>query len=553
MGEPSRSKQPPRLLKDLIGQLSDAASAVANRSLGVVGLATSPPHPPSHCLQACLHGNPERIQDCGCPWLVRAVGGKLDPTCLENGRCPRGFRVSGQAIRLNGSTGLLLAVEDTAPWSPEDQATGDQHEQALGKLEALSRVFEQVAQLLDENEGLADEVLRGYEQLNLLFDFTQQIASLTDVHAIEKVLVVRLGKLLAARSVLVVAPNGDTRRYEVSRGELIPQRGASVLDERLARQVEVLRRSRTVSVHSAETARVLLGPLVRLDDQTDMVLAIRPPEAAEFTSGDMLMIESILAFGGQIITNAEIHERLRRMSLESTRALVAAIDKKDHYTSGHSERVGHLARLTGQRLGVPRDELQILEMSGLLHDVGKIGVPEEILCKPGQLTTEEFAVIQKHPVMGYEILKPIASFTAVLDGVLYHHENADGSGYPKGLAGAAIPLFARIIHVADVFDALTSNRSYRAAFSLEQAQQIIAEEAGTKLDPEVAAVFLELLQESEISDFRSLLSYRAERPALDRPSPGQGSEELAAVFSSEKGEISNLKSQISEDSNDAEA
>jgi HD-GYP domain-containing protein (c-di-GMP phosphodiesterase class II) len=298
---------------------------------------------------------------------------------------------------------------------------------------------------------------------------------------------------------LTVGPGGDHRRYDVSDSDWAPASGVAALLKHLAPEIERVRQSRSTSVHSCDTARTVLSPLTRLDDRIEVVLAIRPPEAGEFTSGDMLMVESVLTFGGQIISNNEIHERLRRMSFESTRALVAAIDKKDHYTCGHSERVGFLARMTGERLGIPPTGLQVLEMAALLHDVGKIGVPEEILCKPGRLTEEEFAVIRKHPEMGYEILKPIASFGGVLDGVLYHHENTDGSGYPKGLAGQEIPLFARIMHVVDVFDALTSDRSYRAAYSLERAIEIIREEAGTKLDAEVAAVFIEMV-----------LAYRAE-------------------------------------------
>ncbi len=481
------------LLKDLVGEFSGGPSTAASRSLGVVGPAASLAPPPAHCLRACLHGDAARIESDGCSWLLGAAAGQPDPSCLESGHCRRGFRVSGRALRLNGGAGSLLAVEDTSGGPPEDQTVSENRDQVLERLESLSQVFEQVGQLLEENEGLADEVLRNYEQLNLLFDFTQKIARLTDVDAIETALLIRLGELLMARTMLVVRPDGNTRRYDVSSGELIPEGGAPLLAQPVTAEIETRRRSRTVSVHSDPAARVLLGPLARLDDKIDMVLAIRPPDGAEFTSGDMLMIESILAFGGQIISNAEIHERLRRMSLESTRALVAAIDKKDHYTSGHSERVGSLARLTGQRLGVPPSELQVLEMTGLLHDVGKIGVPEEILCKPGQLTAEEFSIIKKHPVMGYEILKPIASFGAVLDGVLYHHENTDGSGYPKGLAGAAIPLFARIIHAVDVFDALTSTRSYRAAYAFEEACRILRDEAGTRLDPDVVRGLLSLL------------------------------------------------------------
>jgi HD-GYP domain-containing protein (c-di-GMP phosphodiesterase class II) len=387
----------------------------------------------------------------------------------------------------------LLAIEGAATGLSEDRIIGSPSEHMSDKLLSLSRALERVGQLLDENEGLADEVLRSYEQLNLIFDFTQQVVSFTEVDAIEKALLGQLSELLTAQTWLVVGPEGSYHCYEVSNGELTPTDAASVFTKQLIIEIEALRQSRAVSVRTSPIARVLMGPLVRLDDQVDMVLAMRPLDADEFTAGDMLMIESILAFGGQIIGNAEIHARLHRMSLESTRALVAAIDKKDHYTSGHSERVGLLAKLTGQRLGVPADQLLILEMSGLLHDVGKIGIPEAILCKPGKLTSEEYDLIKKHPRMGCEILRPIASLGGILDGVLYHHENPDGSGYPDGLSGAQIPLFARIIHVVDVFDALTSTRSYRVRYSPKQASEIIRQEAGNRLDAEVAATFLEAL------------------------------------------------------------
>jgi HD-GYP domain-containing protein (c-di-GMP phosphodiesterase class II) len=513
MSDSGQVKQRRNLVRELIRQLSRVATDTGRRSLGVVGPGVSPSSPPAHCLRACLHDDPQQIQACGCPWLRRAAEGQLDASCLKQGCCAQGFQAMGQPVRLSDGPAFLLVLEDAATGPPGSAEATVAPEAALGKVESLSRMVEQVGQLLDENEGLANEVLRSYEQLNLIFEFTQQIASLTEVEAIEQALLTRLGKLLAARTMLVIGPEGGYRCYDVACGELIQWGAADDVIDRLGDEIEALRQTPTVSVHSSPVARVVLGALRRADEQVDVVLATRPSDVAEFNSGDMMMLESILAFGGQIISNSEMHERLRRMSLESTRALVAAIDKKDHYTSGHSERVGFLARLTAARMGVSAGKLQALEMAALLHDVGKIGVPEEILCKCGKLADEEFAVIKQHPVMGYDILKPIGSFRDVLDGVLYHHENADGSGYPKGLAGEDIPLFARIIHVVDVFDALTSDRSYRAAYSFEQACQILREEAGTKLDPAVVSVFLELL-----------VKYRTDHP-----------EEFAAAFAGAKG------------------
>lgn len=474
------------LVRELIERLSGVAADSPNHALGIVGPAIRAPLPPEPCLRECLQNDPTSLAERSCAWLRGLSAGKPEDAALRDGRCQRGYRVATQSVALNKETAFLFSLEP-------DSSMEQQAETGLKSLENLSTSLEKIGQVLDENEGLADEVLRSYEQLNLIFGFTQQIANLTDADEIIQALLSRLGESLSAVTMMAVDANGRYHCYDVSGSRWISEGDCSIFSEALNREIESVRKTRIVSVLSTPAARIALGPLTRLDNQTDVILALRLPIEKEFTSGDMLMIESILSFGGQIITNAEIHDRMRRMSFEATRALVAAIDKKDHYTSGHSERVGYLARLVGQRLGVPSNELQILEMSGLLHDVGKIGIPESILCKPGKLTPEEYEIIKRHPRMGYEILKPIASFGEVLAGVLYHHENPDSTGYPERLPEPKIPLFARIIHVVDVFDALTTTRSYRVAFTIEQACDILRKEAGTKLDAEVVKVFLELL------------------------------------------------------------
>jgi HD-GYP domain-containing protein (c-di-GMP phosphodiesterase class II) len=502
-------------VNDLVGQLSAALADASDRTLGVVGPGLTPAHPPGHCLHVCLENNPTQLQARGCPWLNAAAAGRLDASTLQNGRCPSGFDVAGRPVRLNGSAAFLLAVQGRT----ERRLAEERGAAVLERLDSLSGTLERIGQVLDENEGLVEEVLRGYEQLNLIFDFTQQIASFTDVDEIERALLRRVGKLLTAQTVMLVGLDGCYRCYDVAEGKLVSDGAASMLPNDLLTELEAARASRAVAVHSCCSTHIVVGPLLRLDNHMDMVLALRPSDAGQFTAGDTMLIESLLTFGGQIISNAEVHERLRRMSSESTRALVAAIDKKDHYTSGHSERVGYLARLVGQRMGIAPAELQVLEMSGLLHDVGKIGIPEMILCKPGKLTKEEYDTIKRHPQMGHEILMPIASFGGILEGVLHHHENPDGSGYPRNLCGDEIPLFARIIHVVDVYDALTSTRSYRVAFSHEQACDILREEAGDKFDREVVAVFLDLVagtQTATPSKLPDLL--RSQTEVADAPS-----------------------------------
>lgn len=351
--------------------------------------------------------------------------------------------------------------------------------------------IERAGRLAEENEGLAGEVLHIYEQINCIFGFTQQIGLVTDPRAIESKLLDQLSDALQTPEVFLRIDGGEWRpRGGVSADA---QQLVTMPSPELESAIERCMRERHVLVCALRGRQVLLGPISRLNQRLDVIAALRGASDPAFNAGDMSFIESMLAFAGQILSNAELHEQISRMSIQVTRALVAAIDKKDRYTSGHSERVGMFTRLTAERLEIPRDDLTVFEWAGLLHDVGKIGVPEEILRKPGKLTDAEFAAIKKHPEMGYEILKPIASLEPVLNGVLYHHENEDGSGYPTGLAGQDIPLVARIVHVVDVFDALSSSRSYRSAFTIDQACDILRKESGTKLNPAVVTAFLAAL------------------------------------------------------------
>lgn len=174
-------------------------------------------------------------------------------------------------------------------------------------------------------------------------------------------------------------------------------------------------------------------------------------------------------------------------------ALVAAVEAKDPYTSGHTQRVAELSVRIGQELGLSPERLRVLSQAAILHDIGKIGVPDAILNKPGPLTGEEFAAIRQHPVRGYEIIKGVRSLQRELGGIRSHHERMDGSGYPDGLHGESIPLEARIIAVADVYDALTSLRPYRDAATIDQALRIIGGEAGTRLDSACVAALRQVL------------------------------------------------------------
>ena len=181
--------------------------------------------------------------------------------------------------------------------------------------------------------------------------------------------------------------------------------------------------------------------------------------------------------------------------LESLIAMVKALEEKDKYTRGHSERTAKYAEMLGRELGYKEKHLEMLKLAALLHDIGKIGISDTILNKPRILTKDEYDQIKTHPVKGAEIIKPFSYLAKIVPWIRYHHEAWDGSGYPDGLKGTDIPEEARIIAIADVYDALTSRRSYRSEYDEDKALEILMDMKGTRLDPKLVDLFVEALKE----------------------------------------------------------
>ncbi len=221
----------------------------------------------------------------------------------------------------------------------------------------------------------------------------------------------------------------------------------------------------------------------------------------EATSIDMQLLDTVSDFMGVFNQNAARFEVQRSLFMGIVRALSSSIDAKDPYTRGHSDRVAHLAELLAQAYGMNARQVEDVYITGLLHDVGKIGVPEATLLKVGKLTVEEFEQIKQHPVIGYEILKDIPPMAVMLPGVLHHHERWDGEGYPQRLKGNDIPLFGRLLAVADAFDAMSSDRAYRSRLPREKVLQILKDGAGKQWDTQLVTAFLTL----DLSEFDEMI------------------------------------------------
>jgi putative nucleotidyltransferase with HDIG domain len=227
-------------------------------------------------------------------------------------------------------------------------------------------------------------------------------------------------------------------------------------------------------------------------------MKISSKDSLDFVEYDWEERNKNLNLKGNIKEILEVNKRSDRLSRGTLTALARAIDAKSPWTAGHSERVTHLALKSGRILGLTRKQLDNLQQAGLLHDIGKIGIPAKILDKPGKLTDEEYRIICEHPEKGVKILQPIEDYAEVIPVAMQHHEWFNGKGYPDGLPGEEISLGARILAVADVFDALTSDRPYRDGMPFQIAIEMIREASGTQFDPKVVDAFLKLLEEESV-------------------------------------------------------
>ena len=217
----------------------------------------------------------------------------------------------------------------------------------------------------------------------------------------------------------------------------------------------------------------------------------------------MIVVYWVVGTVAGALVNLEERERERRLKaereiiIEGIAGLSNALRFRDEYTREHSEHVSRLAVQIGERSGLSPDRLDIVRLAGLVHDVGKIGIRDDVLLKPHDLSEEELAVIKQHPVIAAEILRPIRGAKEIADIVLAHHECPDGSGYPRGCKGEEIPVEARIVRVADVFASLVEERPYKPSMEVKRAMEIIKELSGTKLDGEGVRVLQQLVDQGE--------------------------------------------------------
>jgi putative nucleotidyltransferase with HDIG domain len=373
--------------------------------------------------------------------------------------------------------------------------------EVLVRLRLAEAVFERQARgnaqlfLIDRDgallwsEGASASAQRSLADSNLVRDFVKKPLSLTAEYQLrtERGAIAMLG---------MVSPVGE------SGWGVVFQKPASAAFESARRMV--------ISAVAAVLTLLLLAVAVAFYASRQIGLPIRKlsETAHEIASGNfserlaedraVVEISDLSRDFNRMAAHVEDHvarlreaaNKNRELFISSIRAFAAAIDAKDPYTRGHSERVAELSRQIARSLGMNEEFQQKLWIGALLHDIGKIGMEDRILKKSGVLSPEEFEMMKMHPVVGYEILQPIESLREMLPVVRWHHENWNGKGYPDKLKGEAIPLMARIVSVADTFDAITTSRPYQAAYERKYAAELITQLAGSRFDAKVVTAFL---------------------------------------------------------------
>jgi HD-GYP domain-containing protein (c-di-GMP phosphodiesterase class II) len=346
----------------------------------------------------------------------------------------------------------------------------------------------------DELRQLGAQVARNYEEITLLHQLTGEAQVAQGVGSLQELTLSMLADLVPASQIAFVA----TRRANtISHGDVIvaPDRCLA-----LARALTQIAPARPLVVnHPAsvpwlasypEIRRIVAVSVSEADRHFGWLLALASGDGPELGSIEASLMAAVARILATHQTNVTLFENIKGLFLSVVHALSAAIDAKDPYTCGHSSRVARAARRIGQAMRLSEADQDKVYLSGLLHDIGKIGIRDAVLLKPGRLDPDELAHIQEHPTIGYEILSGVRQLQPILAGVRNHHENYDGTGYPDGLAGEDIPLMARIIAVADSFDAMSSDRPYRRGMAADQVERILREGAQKQWDERVVEAFL---------------------------------------------------------------
>jgi putative nucleotidyltransferase with HDIG domain len=354
------------------------------------------------------------------------------------------------------------------------------------------------------NEGLR----HSFEELTTLYRLVDII---TEAKTLERV----LNSLLDLASEIITCEGAILFLVDEKTGEI-----DTALKRNIGKKIEnkvnlqnkkkviewALKKGRTIALpdieeDADETEKVtfVLVPLIAHDKPVGLIDIITDTPEGDITSRDLSLLTILAKQSALAIENVKLYESIKKDQISIIKALAATVDAKDHYTLGHSQKVSQYSVIVAEELGLPEREIEIIKYAALLHDIGKIALPDDVIKKPSRLSEHEFEIVQKHPIIGAKIIKEIEALAGMVPIVLHHHERYDGKGYPDGLKGEDIPVGARIVHVTDAYDTMVSARAYRDMLPPELAISELRKNAGAQFDPKIVDIFITSLRKRAVS------------------------------------------------------
>jgi len=374
-----------------------------------------------------------------------------------------------------------------------------------------------------EIESLSAEVVRNYEEFSLLWSLSSKLASVLDVRKVCEITANEVMNICPSKAITIMlvekissditstirqpslptvdaGENKGVLSAKVSVGEYAAEAINMTLNTEKGLVGYVFHRKEALTLCDVRAdkrfegfpypvLRILIVPLIVEDKAIGVIVVTDKLNGEEFFSTDIKTLSNIASECAVSVKKASLFSEIRSMLFSTAEAFSFAIEAKDPYTYGHSKRVSEMSVKIARQMGLTGDISTWIRLAGLLHDIGKIGVPEEILCKIERLNSDEMSKVREHPVIGARVIECINNLSEVAKWIYHHHEKYDGSGYPGGIANGMIPLPSRIIALADVFDALTSDRPYRKAFAADEATKIMKEAVGDHFDPDLFEYF----------------------------------------------------------------
>jgi putative nucleotidyltransferase with HDIG domain len=375
--------------------------------------------------------------------------------------------------------------------------------QTENELKDVKELKEYINNLEVINEGLR----HSFEELTTLYRLVDIITEAKTLERVLNSLIDLVSEIISCEGAMLFLTDDKTGEIDIALKRNINKKIEYKVNMQNKQKVIdwALKKGKTIAMPDIEEDAndqdrytFVLVPLIAHDKPVGLIDIITDTPEGDITSKDLSLLTILAKQAALAIENVKLYESTKKDQINIIRALSSTVDAKDHHTQGHSQRVSDYSLRIAESLGLAERELEVIKYAALLHDIGKIAIPDDIIKKPSSLTPEEFEQVKQHPIIGAKIIKEIDSLAPMVPIILHHHERFDGKGYPDGLKGENIPIGARIVHVTDAYETMVSARAYRDMLPPELAISELRKNAGTQFDPKIVEIFISILRKNPV-------------------------------------------------------